>query len=88
MDAENLKDVLEKIRAESRRLKIDYLALFHTGDRVLYCPMAYVNIVNPVIPIRKKGIFIGDVDEIFCKCIWEGDDEPSICDVMFIKHDE
>jgi hypothetical protein len=81
-------EMLEIIRAESKRLKIDYLAKFETGDRVLYCPIAYVNIMNPVIPVKKKGVFIESVKEIFCKCIWEGDAEPTVCDVMFIKHDE
>lgn len=84
----NLKDILDRVRAEARQAKINYLTRFTTGDRVLFCPMAYVNIIDPVVPIRKKGIFIEPVNEIFCKCIWEGDETPTVCDVMFIKHDK
>lgn len=87
-----LNKILEAVNRKMRADKQIYLSKFTTGDRIVKHILQYVNIVDAETgKISEepdiKGIFIEPVGDIMAKVIFEGDEKPTVIDVMFINFD-
>lgn len=89
----DLQKILDAVNKSMLADKKRYLSKFTTGDRIVKHILRYVNIVdvetgNISQEPDIKGIFIEPVGDIMAKVIFEGDEKPTVIDVMFIQFDE